>query len=161
MWTLALIAFTWLTPYTVIAAMTLAIWSRRGHPRKETTTNYIYIMKVLFLLVTAELCAFFCGRRYLEPWNYGNITTGCSNMSDIGAAKECKHDTDADREGSPVAPTALMAIVTTPFVVTSIFYALIWMKMKGSKRLLQSLEVAAFNKHIREVQIAKKGSPGW
>ena len=37
MWTLALIAFTWLTPYTVIAAMTLAIWSRRGHPRKETT----------------------------------------------------------------------------------------------------------------------------
>ena len=113
-----------------------------------------------FLPVIAELCAFFCGRRYLEPWNY-NISTGCSNVSDIGTAKECKHDMDAEREGSPVAPTALMAIVTTPFVVTSIFYALIWMKMKGSKRLLQSLEVAAFNKHIREVQIAKKGSPGW
>ena len=46
MWTLALIAFTWLTPYTVIAAMTLAIWSRRGHPRKETTTG----MLITFIL---------------------------------------------------------------------------------------------------------------
>ena len=72
-------------------------------------------------------------------------------MSDIGPARECKQDLDLDREDSPVIPTVLMVIVTTPFVVTSIFYALIWMKMKGSKRLLQSLEVAAFNKHIREV----------
>ena len=65
---------------------------------------------------------------------------------------------DLDREDSPVIPTVLMVIVTTPFVVTSIFYALIWIKMKDSKRLLQSLEVAAFNKHIREVnlQFAKK-----
>lgn len=106
----------------------------------------------MYVFFIAELCAFFCGRRYLEPWNYGNNSTECLNMSDIGSGRECKHDVDLDREDSPVIPTALMILVTTPFVVTSIFYAFIWIKMKDSKRLLQSLEVAAFNKHIREVK---------
>ena len=101
----------------------------------------------------AELCAFFCGRKHLEPWNYGNNSTGCvGESSDIGRARECKHDLDLDREDSPVIPTALLAISGAPFLATSVFYAFIWIKMKDSKRLLQSLEIAALNKHIREVK---------
>ena len=52
----------------------------------------------------------------------------------------------------PNNPVKLPSSSGTPFVVTSIFYALIWIKMRDSKRLLQSLEVAAFNKQIREVR---------
>ena len=58
------------------------------------------------------MCAFFCERRHLEPWNYGNNSAAAclSNESDIGrsaaAAANCRHDMD---DSSPVFPTVIMA----------------------------------------------------
>jgi hypothetical protein len=48
-------------------------------------------------------------------------------------------------------PTLVLASSTTPIMATAIFYALICIKMNHSKRMLDSLEVAAFNKQRREV----------
>ena len=36
LWTLALIAFSWLIPNTLLAALTYANWARRGHARKDS-----------------------------------------------------------------------------------------------------------------------------
>jgi hypothetical protein len=91
--------------------------------------------------VSAQICAFFCGIESMQPWYYvnvSNITT--SNVSDL------LNDVSVNS-----VPTLVLASSTTPFMATAIFYALICIKMNHSKRVLDSLEVAAFNKQKREV----------
>ena len=57
-----------------------------------------------------------------------------------------------DGDSSNVIQILEMVSSGVPFVLISICYLLIFAKMRGSKRTLQQLGIAAFNKHVKEAR---------
>jgi hypothetical protein len=103
-------------------------------------------------LVSAQICAFFCGIEAMQPWYYD--VSGEENSGGVNGSTLIVSNNGSDVLNDIYinsVPTLLLVSSTTPFVATAIFYLLICIKMNRSKRLLDSLEVAAFNKHRREV----------
>jgi hypothetical protein len=61
------------------------------------------------------------------------------------------NDNDVDSDSSNVIQVVEMITSGVPFILISVCYLLIFIKMRGSKRTLQHLGIAAFNKHVKEV----------